>query len=158
MSKKILVPLGQNDRTEEMIPYIEKVARPGMKVVFLMRYPVDGFIWAKEEYGMRAALKAKKLVNYYSWEGNLESAKKQVAPTCEALRAKGIEADIDVYAGSLKKAVRSHTLNGDVYLIMTRARIEDWIARLFDGTKSIFKWFKRPSFSPVMLINPRTLH
>ena len=24
MSKKILVPLGQNDRTEEMIPYIEK--------------------------------------------------------------------------------------------------------------------------------------
>jgi hypothetical protein len=105
MSKKILVPLGQYDRSEEMIPYIEKVARPGMKVVFLMRYPVDGFIWAKEEYGMRAALKAKKLVNYYSWEGNLESAKKQVAPTCEALRAKGIEADIDVYAGSLKKAV-----------------------------------------------------
>jgi hypothetical protein len=158
MSKKILVPLGQNDRTEEMIPYIEKVARPGMKVVFLMRYPMDGFIWAKEEYGMRAALKAKKLVNYYSWEGNLESAKKQVAPACEALRAKGIEADIDVYAGSLKKAVRSHTLNGDVHLIMTRAGIGDWIARLFDGPNSIFKWFKRPSFSPVMLINPRTLH
>jgi hypothetical protein len=158
MRKKILVPLGQNDRIEEMIPYIEKVARPGMKVVFLVRYPVDGFIWAKEEYGMRAALEAKQLVNYCSWEGNLESAKKQVAPACEALRAKGIEADIDVYAGSLKKAMRSHTLNGDVYLIMTRARIGDWIARLFDGTKSIFKWFKRPSFSPVMLIYPRTLH
>jgi hypothetical protein len=140
-----------------MIPYIEKVARPGIKVVFLLRYPVDGFIWAKEEYGMRAALNAKELVNYFSWEGNLENAKKQVASVCEALRAKGIETAVDVYAGSLRKAVRSYTLNGDVHLIMTRAGVGDWIARLFDGTHSVFKWFKRPSFSPVLLINPRTI-
>ena len=158
MNKKILVPLGQYDRSEEMIPYIENVARPGMKVVFLVRYPVDGFIWGKEEYGMRAALEAKKLVHYYSWEGNLENAKRKVATACEALRAKEIEAAVDVYAGSLKKAVRSHTLNGDVHLIMTRARIGNWIAKLFDGTNSIFKWFKRPSFSPVLLINPGALH
>src|SRR5215510_13031076 len=156
MNKKILVSLGQYDRSEEMIPYIEKVVRPGMKVVFLMRYPVDGIGLRKEEYGMRAALEAKNLVNYYSWEGNLEKAKTRVAPACEALRAKGIEADIDVYAGSVKKAVRSHTLNGNVHLIITRAGIGDWIAWLFDGTTSIFQWFKRPSFSPVLLINPRT--
>jgi hypothetical protein len=78
MNKNILVPLGRYDRSEEMIPYIEKIARPGMKVVFLVRYPVDGFVWAKEEYGMRAALKVKDLVNYYSWAGNLENAQKQV--------------------------------------------------------------------------------
>ena len=117
-----------------------------------------GFIWAKEEYGMRAALKAKELVNYYSWQGNLESAQKQVAPACEALRAKGIEAAVDVYAGSLKRAVRNHMLNGDVHLIMARAGIGEWIGGLFDGITSVFKWFKRPSFSPVLLINPRTLH
>jgi hypothetical protein len=157
MNEKILVPLGQYDRSEEMIPYIENVARPGMQVIFLVRYPVDGFIWAKEEYGMRAALEAKELVSHYSWEGNLENAQKQVAPTCETLRAKGIEAAVDVYAGSLKKAVRSHMLNGGVHLIMTRAGIGDWLAKLFDGTTSVFKWFKRPSFSPVLMINPRTL-
>ena len=157
MNKKILVPLGQYNRSEEMIPYIEKVAQPGMRVVFLVRYPLDGFIWAKEEYGMRAALKAKEMGNYYTWEGNLEKAKEHVAPACAALRARGIETAVDVYAGSLKKAVRSHTLNGDVYLIMTRAGIGDWIEKLFDGTSSVFKWFKRPSVSPVMLINPRTL-
>jgi hypothetical protein len=157
MNKKILVPLGRYDRSEEMIPYIENVAKPGMKVIFLVRYPVDGFVWAKEEYGMRAALKAKKSVNYYSWAGNLENAKQHVAPACEALRAKGIEASLDVYTDSLKKAVRSHMLSGDVHWILTRAGIGDWIARLFDGTTSVFKWFRRPSFSPVLLINPRTL-
>ena len=157
MNKKMLVPLARNDRTEEMIPYIEKVARPGMNVVFLVRYPVDGFIWAKEEYGMKAALQARELVNYYSWENNLENAKRKLSRVCEALRTLGVEATVDVYAGSLKKAVRTHTINGDVHLIMTRAGIGDWIARLFDGTGSVFDWFKPTSFSPMVLINPRTL-
>ena len=34
MNKKILVPLGQYERSEDMIPYVEKVARPGMEVIF----------------------------------------------------------------------------------------------------------------------------
>jgi hypothetical protein len=29
MNKKILVPLGQNDRTDEMIPYVDRVPDPG---------------------------------------------------------------------------------------------------------------------------------
>lgn len=150
MNKKILVPLAQNDRAEDMIPYFEKVARPGMKVLFLVRYPVDGFIWAKEEYGMRAALKARELVNYYSWEGNLEKAKRQVASACEALLAKGIDAAVDIYAGSLKKAVRGHARNGDVHLIITKAGMGNWITTLLDGAVSIFRLFKRPTFSPVV--------
>jgi len=158
MSKKILVPLPQNVRIEEMIPYVDRVARPGMTVVFLVRYPVGGFIWAKEEFGMKAVLEAKNLVNYYSWEENLRRATGKVSSAYAALRPKGIEVAVDVYAGSLKKAVRSHTLNGDVHLIMTRTGIGDWIARLFDGTGSVFDWFRRPRFFPVLLINPRTIH
>jgi hypothetical protein len=64
---------------------------------------------------------------------------------------------VDVYAGSLKKAVRSHMLGGDIHLIMTRVGIGDWIVQFFNGTNSFFKWFKRPSFSSVMLISPRSL-
>jgi hypothetical protein len=158
MNKKILVPLAQNDRAEEVLPYVERVARPGMTVVFLMRYPVGGFLFGKEECGMTAVLEAKKLASYYTWEENLRRAAEQVSSEDAALRPKGIEVAVDVYAGSLKKAVRSHTLNGDVHLIMTRAGIGNWIARLFDGTASVFDCFKRPRFFPVLLINPRAIH
>jgi hypothetical protein len=157
MDREILVPVGRYDRSEEMIPYIENVAGPGMTVVFLVRYPVDGFIWAKEEYGMRAALKAKELVNYYSWEWNLEKAKRQITPACAALRARGIGAAVDVYAGSLKKAIRSHARNENVHLIITKAGIGNWITRILDGAASIFRLFKRLTFSPVVVINPRAL-
>ncbi len=91
MNKKILVLLAQNYRTEEMIPYIEKVARPGMKVVFLMRYPVGGFIFVKEECGMTAVLEARKLASYYSWEENLRRAAEQVSSADAALHPKGVK-------------------------------------------------------------------
>ena len=120
MNKKILVPLGQNDRTEELISYIEKVARPGMTVVFLMRYPVGGIKWPTKEPDTETASDVKELLDYHSSEGNLQRAEQKVASRCAALRTKGVEVAVDVYAGSLKTAVRSHTLNGAVHLIMTR--------------------------------------
>ncbi len=138
-----------------MIPYIEEVARPGMHVVFLVRYPVDGFIWAKEEFGTKAALEAKKLVTHYSWEENLRRAANRVSYASEMLSRKGLEVSADVYAGGLKKAVRNHTLSGDVHLIMTRAGIGQRVAMFLNGAVS--RLFKRPSFSAVQLIHPSTV-
>jgi hypothetical protein len=51
----------QNDRVENFIAYIEKVARPGMKVVFMVRYPVDGLRWSK------AICDGISLANSYAW-------------------------------------------------------------------------------------------
>ena len=156
MNKKILVPLGRYDRTDEMIPYIEEVARPGMRVVFLMRYSVSGIKWPIKEPDTETASEVKELLDYYSLEANLKRAKAEIAPAVEALGESGVEVTVDVYAGSLKKAVRSHTASGDVHLILTRAGLGNWIARIFNGTNSVVKLFRRPSFSPVRLIDPRT--
>src|SRR5262249_41128305 len=41
MAEQVFVPLKRNDWFEGIIPYVEKVTRPGMEVVFLLRYPVD---------------------------------------------------------------------------------------------------------------------
>ena len=153
MNKKILVPLAQHDRTEEMIPYIEKVARPGMKVVFLMRYPLGGIKWPTKEPDTETASEINEMLDYYSWEANLKRAKGEVAPAVEALGERGVEVTVDVYAGSLKKAVRSHTVNGDVHLIMTRAGIAQRIAGFLNGSSSLVDLFKRPARTPVLLIH-----
>lgn len=157
MDKKILVPLGRFDRIEAMIPYVEKAARRGMTIVFLMAYPVDGFCWPKEKVGTKAALEARRLASYYSWEENLERAKKKISPAAKAFHAKGVEVAVEVYSGSLKKVVRCHAAKGDVHLIMTRAGIGDWIGRLFNGTISILQLFKRDNFAPMRLMQPPSL-
>jgi hypothetical protein len=157
MAKKILVPMKRNDRVEDFVPYVENVARPGMKVVFMAPYPMDGLRWSNEEFGRKAIVAQKRLVGYYSWDANLQEAKRRILPASEVLSAKGIEVAADLYTGSIRSAVHEYTAKGDVHLIVTRVGIGDWIGRLFDGIASVLKWLKRSSFSPVLLINPRTL-
>jgi hypothetical protein len=158
MSKEILVALKSQDRIEDMVPCLERVAQPGTKVTFLFRYPVDGFAWAKQDAETAvAALEGKKLVDYYSWEENVKRAERKISPALEALHRKGAEVAVDLYAGSLRKAIKSHAPEGGISLIMTRVGIGQWITSFLSGTISALKLFKHPSFSPVLLIHPRAM-
>lgn len=154
MDKKILVPMKRSDRAEDFIPYIEKVARPGMKVIFMMPYPMDGFRWPREEFGRKAIQEAKMLASYYSWDTNVQEAKDRIEPASKVLTARGIDAAADVYAGSLRKAVQNYTATGAVHLIVTRGGIVQRIAGFLNGSNSLFDLFKRPALSPVLLIQP----
>jgi hypothetical protein len=40
MAGQILVSLRSEDRIEDIMPYITEVAKAGMSVIFLIRYPV----------------------------------------------------------------------------------------------------------------------
>ena len=157
MNKKILVPMKRNDRVEDFIPYLENVVGPDMTVVFMLPYPVDGHRCSTQELGHKAIVEGKRLASYYTWDTNLRKAQDRISAALKVLPAKGIEVGVGLYTGSLKNAVQGHMLSGDVHLIITRAGIGDWLGRLLDATMSAFRSFKRPSFSPVLLINPRTL-
>lgn len=157
MTRKIMVLMKRKDQVEDFFPYIENVARSGMKVVFMIPYPVDGLRGSTTELGHKAIAEGKSLASYYVWDTNLQKAKDRISAALKVLLAKGIEVGVGLYGGSMRSAVRDYAAKSDVHLIMTRAGIGDWIARLFDGTTSVFKWFRRPSFSPVLMINPRTL-
>ena len=52
------------------------------------------------------------------------SAEHKVFLALEALLKRGIEITVDVYTGSLRRAVKSYTCKGDVHLIVMRARRE----------------------------------
>ena len=50
----------------------------------------------------------KEVGELFSWGERIsKKAKKQIGPVVQSVMYKGIEAAVDVYAGSLKKAVRS---------------------------------------------------
>ncbi len=161
MSKEILVNVKSYDRVEDILPCLERVAQPGTKVTFLVRYPVDGIISIRsnEVFGRAAALaETRRLGKYYSWEENQKRAEWKVSPARETLQRKGAEVAVNLYAGSLKKAIKSHVPEGGENLVMTRAGIGQWIFTSFlHGTNSVFGFFRRARFSPVLLIQPRTL-
>lgn len=160
MAGQILVALRRNERLEQIIPYIERIAQPGMRIVFLIHYPVDGGFgwvrdhWVETESPREAALAGKKILERYSLEEQRQSAEYKVFLAQEALRKRGVEIVADVYTGCLRKVVEGYTRRGDVHLIMMRGGIGLRIMRFLHGTIPFFSLLKRPSFSPVLLLHP----
>jgi len=163
MAKQILVPITRNDRVKGIIHCVERIAQPGMKVVFLLQFPLDGFdghlraARVTEETAIYNPTEVRKIAEGYTWESQQRLAQQKVLPTCETLQKKGAEVAVDVYTGSLGKAVRSYELKGDIHLIMQRAGIGHIISRFLNSTISALRSSKRPSPSPVFLTHPCNL-
>jgi hypothetical protein len=161
MAQQILVPLRRDDRIDEILPYIEKLCQPGMRVVFFIRYPVSGFAGLQNQLlNMETGINmqaARQIAERYTWDRQEQLAKQRVFPACKVLRTRGAEVAVEVYTDSPRKVVRNYTLKGDVHLIMMRAGLGLRIRRLLREAISSFGLFKRPSFSPVLLVHPTAL-
>jgi len=144
MAEKILVPLKRGEFAEEVVPYLEEVAKAGTKVVFLIHYPVTAlmeYIGMAQDYVAaiecgaeeEATMAMSALGRAYSWEEEARLASQKIFPACAGLRRRGIEIDIDLYDGPLNKAVECYFLQETVGLLGLR---------------------KRPSFYPVLVVHP----
>lgn len=170
MAREILVALQSEDRLSQMIPYIEKIAQPGMKVVFLLRFslqpafegpqhdPMELMSPGEHSVSLRAELKKPRLREEITSETQLMenqrlAAEHQVFLALEALLKRGIELTVDLYKGSLRRAVKNYTRKGDVHLIMMRARRE-LMANFCHKALSVFGLAKHPTFSPILVSHP----
>lgn len=180
MAKELLVPLKRHEHVGDVLPYLEKISQPGVKIVFLLPFPVAHIRWSRDREVSREADVQTRLAMglplYHPWDHPMSSFREKhlsvcehfweeekrlyrerLFPLCEVLRQRGSEIAVNLYTGSLRKALGNYMVSRDFHLIMTRVGIVEWIARFLDGTVSIFQLFNRPTFSPVLLIQPPTL-
>lgn len=161
MAGQILIALKGNDRLEQFIPYVEKITQPGMKIVFLIRYPVvrrfERF-WGfriRGEFPEAATLAERKMFNKpSSEEEERRIAAHKVFLAQEALRKRGVEIVVDVYTGNLRRVVERYRGQGGVQLIMMRMGSALRLPSFLDGTVPFSSLFKRPSFSHMLLLDP----
>ena len=123
MSGQIFVPFNSHVRVKDIISVIEQAAKPGMKVVFLFRYPVDPWVWfwdhwVTTESTRDAVLAGRKVMEKYSWEGQRALAEEMVAPWRYVLQKMGVKATVAVYAGSLSSVVETYCRGDESSLVM----------------------------------------
>ena len=123
MSGQILVPFNSHLRVEDIVSVIEKDAKPGMRVVFLVRYPIDPWEWFRDhwvttESSRNAMLAGRKVMEKYSWEGQRALAEEMVAPWRYVLQKMGVKATVDVYTGSLSSVVENYSRGDEISLVM----------------------------------------
>ena len=98
MAGQILVPFNSHLRVKDIISAIEEAAKPGMRVVFLVRYPVDPWEWFRDHWvttasARDAVLAGRKVMERYSWDGQMALAEEMVAPWRSALQKMGVKSD-----------------------------------------------------------------
>ncbi|MBI4445081.1 MAG: hypothetical protein HY645_04155 [Acidobacteria bacterium] len=151
MAGQILVPLDRKDRLKEILPCLEDIAQPGMRVVFLIPDHIDGFGCLLHhkgmmETGLYTALAVKKLADQYMAENRRDSVKQKVFLASEGLRKRGVDIAVEFYTGSLRSALKRYPLAGDAQ-IMTPTRSLALIEVLY----VLSGFFKRRRVSSVLL-------
>jgi hypothetical protein len=147
MDGKIFVGLSPRDPVEEIIPYLERLAKPGMTVVCLVRYPVERRDYLRDHWvttdSTRSAIVAgRKLMGRYSWDAQRRLAEEKLAAVSRAMRKRAVKVEIDLYTGSLQRSVRDRRANGDVYWVMVPARRSLYFPRLRKSAITPFARFK----------------
>lgn len=148
MAKRIVIPLNRHSKIEEILPYLVKITRPGMKVVFLIHYPVESWSYPTTESPTKAMLAGREILHRSSWDLQRGLAERKIAPARESLYSMQVEVAVHVYTGRLKKLLAAYKDEDETYLIilpLTRL----W--RTIVGKIPLLGFLKQPGFSPVML-------
>ena len=161
MAEKILVPLKRHDRVEEVVPYIERVTRPGMGVVFLIHHPVSGLKWLQAycgimECGLDNALMLRKMMESYAVKTRRQLAEQKVFQTCQGLHRLGVKTAVKVYSGSLTKNLKSYVSKGDAQLVLVRSGMGQGIKSFLRRALSVCGLFQPAASRSVLLLYPRT--
>ena len=164
MAPQILVALRSEDRLSEMVPHIEEIAQPGMKVVFLI-----GFRPLAASKTPRYSSLGLRSLEDPRFDGDVEkpmfagenisgtplmeeqrlATEHKVFLALEALHKKGVEILVDVYAGSLKRVVKNYTRKGNVHFIVKRLGKVSAMMQFVRRAFPIFSEFKQRTFSPI---------
>jgi hypothetical protein len=123
MAGQILVPFNSHLRVKDIVSVIEEAAKPEMRVVFLVRYPVDPWVWFRDhwvttESSRDAMLAGRKVIEKYSWDGQMALAEEMVAPWRYVLQKIGVTVAVDVYTGSLSSVVENYRREDGIPLVM----------------------------------------
>ena len=123
MAGQILVPFNSHLRVKDIVSVIEEAAKPGMRVVFLVRYPVDPWEWFRDHWittasARNAMLAGRKIIEKYSWDGQRALAEEMVAPWRYVLQKTGVTVAVDVYTGSWSSAVENYSRGDGISLVM----------------------------------------
>jgi hypothetical protein len=165
MAGQILVALKSQDRLSRMIPYIEGVAKPGMQIVLLVPFSPaavfnasrDNFLpLTVEEAKFFASLPEASFINRAQPIGEQKRlVEHKVFLALESLLKRGIDVKLEVYTGSLRRALKKYTLKGDVHLIIKRAGKALMMMQFFRPRMPNFVLLQRPSPSPLRMFRPQ---
>jgi hypothetical protein len=132
MAAHVLVPIDRRDRVEDLLPYIEFIARPGSAVTFLLRVDANFFPWWLEAVSLPTRegsgdMTLDVLSATASVERQREEATGRIAGMRRVLEGKGLRVEVECYRGRLGLAL-DRLCRTDTRTVVLRSRKPSLIA------------------------------
>jgi hypothetical protein len=161
MAKTILVVLNPEDNIDVFLRRLERVVKPGNRIVFLVEYQDDIPSWllahvAFLQMGSENTLASQERRAWLSWDEQKTQVEENVAePVRRVFSRMGVEVCVDLYSGSLNRVLRRYLELGEVALILVAT--SSWLRRLKILPTRLRNWFVRRMLQhpSVLLIQPK---
>jgi hypothetical protein len=160
MAKTILVVLNPEDNVHVLLRRLERVVKPGNRIVFLVEYQYDIPSWllahvALLQTGLDNGLTCQERRAWLSWDEQKIHVEENVAePARRVFNRMGVEICVDLYSGSLNRILRRYLELGEVALILVAT--SSWSRRIKILPTRLRNWFirRRPHHPSVLLMRP----
>jgi hypothetical protein len=160
MAKTILVALNLDYKIDMLLGHLEKVVKPGDRIVLLVAYQQDipSLLLAQIvllQTGFENGVACEERKARLTWDEQKAWVEKNVAePARRAFSSIGVEVEVDLYCGSLNRILLRYLEFDDVALILVGS--SSWLRRLRIVPTTLRNWFvrrwpHRPSIRPMYL-------
>ena len=151
MNHQVLVPITSHDDIEEVLPYLEDIARPDMKIVFLVHFGATGFRkLAGQLLEIQSGMPAK-----FSGDSGVPQSRLayRIERASGMLHDLGVQVEVKFYSGRLQPILRQcieGSVNQPVIMRPGVNSARRWVQHLFAALR-----LTNPSAAaPVVLSHP----
>jgi hypothetical protein len=146
MAKTILVVLNAEDDIHVLLRRLEKVVKPGNRIVFLVEYQYDIPSWLLAhvtllQTGLDNGLACQERREWLSWDEQKTQIENVAEPVRRLFSRMGVEVCVDLYSGSLNRILRRYLEPGEVALILVGTT--SWMRRLKIVPTIVRNWLVR---------------
>lgn len=159
MAKTIIAVVNPHRNIHKLLRHLEKVVKPGYRIVFLVEYQHDIPSWllahvSSLQTGCDQGLAWQEQRAWLSWDEQRGLAENTVVePARRAFGPIGAEVHVDLYWGSLNRAIQRYLDSSEVARILVGT---SRLGRLKIVPIRVRNWFVRhlPNYTPTSLAYP----
>lgn len=151
MAGRILVAVRRSDRLEHVLPYLETIAQPHTKVVFLVHYAAGLERYLDTRFSATGGENEPKR----EWRRLPEE---EISLNRTGPFRLGAQIETYLYAGGFRKAVSEYIRKEDVQVIVVPSETSGWLRRFWGKLCFVQQPFNLLTLPPVVLYFTRFLN
>jgi len=127
MEENILVPLRNSEEVYGITQYLETIAKPDARVIFVVRCSTGSCHQALDrtfrlEPGLPSSVVGSESSVQWSLEHKKRLAENAILSACATLRKRGVNIKVNAHSGSTKRVAKNYLLHSDTNFLVVRPK------------------------------------